>query len=240
MQQTKLIAFDLDGTLTQHKSKLGDKNKSVLDRLSQKYKLIMVGAGTCPRIWNQMNCYPIDVIGSYGLQFATYCAEDKSQHLVWSEQVDVDREEIMRRAAVLREKYNLHDYAGDPMEFHSTGALTFPVLGTAAKIEDKLSYDPDRAKRRVMYPFVKELFHDYNVMIGGSSSFDMVPGQYGKLNALRRYLKMSGLTEEEVIYCGDDYHEGGNDYDVYAGGVPFIKVDDFEKLEEILTENGLL
>jgi len=239
-QQTKIIAFDLDGTLTQHKSKLGDKNKSVLDRLAQKYKLVMVGAGTCPRIWNQMNCYPIDVIGSYGLQFATYNAETKQQELQWDEKVPVDREEIMRRAMLLRDKYDLHDYAGEPMEFHPTGALTFPVLGTAAKIEDKLSYDPDRAKRRVMYPFVKELFHDYNVMIGGSSSYDMVPGVYGKLNALRRYLKLNGLTDENVVYCGDDYHEGGNDHDVYAGGIPFVKVDDFEKLEEILTEAGLL
>ena len=143
-QQTKIIAFDLDGTLTQHKSKLGEQNKSVLDRLAQKYKLIMVGAGTCPRIWNQMNCYPIDVIGSYGLQFATYNAETQQQELQWDEKVPVDREEILRRAMLLRDKYDLHDYAGEPMEFHPTGALTFPVLGTAAKIEDKLSYDPDR------------------------------------------------------------------------------------------------
>jgi hydroxymethylpyrimidine pyrophosphatase-like HAD family hydrolase len=41
----KLVAMDLDGTLTQHREALGEKNKSVLDRLSKKYKLIMVGAG---------------------------------------------------------------------------------------------------------------------------------------------------------------------------------------------------
>ena len=48
----KLIAFDLDGTLTQHRTKLAPENKAVLDELSKKYKLLMVGAGTCERIFN--------------------------------------------------------------------------------------------------------------------------------------------------------------------------------------------
>lgn len=41
----KLIAFDLDGTLTQHKEPLSPENKAALDELGKKYKLIMAGAG---------------------------------------------------------------------------------------------------------------------------------------------------------------------------------------------------
>lgn len=240
MADIKLIAFDLDGTLTQHKTPLGDKNRAVLDRLREKYQLVMVGAGTCARIFGQLQKYPINVIGSYGMQYAEYDPATGEQVIKWNERADVDRDEIMRRAMLLREKYGLHEYAGEPMEFHPTGALTFPVLGTKAVLADKLAYDPDKAKRRVMYPFVKELFHDYNVMIGGTSSFDMVPCQYGKLNALRRYMKLLGLTDGQVAYCGDDYREGGNDHDVYVGGIPFVKVDDYENLEKTLTEEGIL
>ncbi len=40
----KLIAFDLDGTLTQHRTPLEEKNRSVLERLAKKYQLLMVGA----------------------------------------------------------------------------------------------------------------------------------------------------------------------------------------------------
>ena len=32
-KQTKIIAFDLDGTLTQHKTKLGPQNRHILDAL---------------------------------------------------------------------------------------------------------------------------------------------------------------------------------------------------------------
>ena len=45
----KLIAFDLDGTLTQHRTPLGPENKAVLDKLAKNHKLLMVGAGACPR-----------------------------------------------------------------------------------------------------------------------------------------------------------------------------------------------
>ena len=239
-KQTKIIAFDLDGTLTQHKTKLGPQNRHILDQLGQRYKLIMVGAGTCQRIWNQMDQYPIDIIGSYGMQFAVYNKDQQALVLQWDECVQVNREEVLRRAEKIRQQFGLFDFNGDTLEFHCTGALTFPVLGTKASLADKLAYDPDRSKRRSMYPFVKEVFSDYNVMIGGSSSFDIVPGQYGKLNAIRRYLAENDMHEQEIVYCGDDYSEGGNDYDVYAGGIPFVKVDHYDRLRETLQENGLL
>ncbi len=236
----RLMAFDLDGTLAQHKTPLGEKNRSVLERLSKKYKLLMVGAGTCTRIFNQLGKFPIDIIGNYGMQYGEYDAESGEIVVKRSENAPVDREEVLRRAELIREKYNLHDFAGETLEFHPTGALTFPVLGTKANIEDKLAYDPDRSKRRVMYEYVCGLFHDYRVVIGGSSSFDIIPGQYGKYNALMQYLTERGMSKEDVVYCGDDYMEGGNDHDVLAGGIPFVKVDNYEMLEELLIKEGLL
>ena len=64
----RLICFDLDGTLTQHRSKLEKENEELLTQLSKKYKVIMVGAGAADRIYRQMNGYPIDIIGNYGMQ----------------------------------------------------------------------------------------------------------------------------------------------------------------------------
>lgn len=50
----KLIAFDLDGTLTQHKTKLSEEHRKVLEKLQEKYMLVMAGAGQCRRIFEQM------------------------------------------------------------------------------------------------------------------------------------------------------------------------------------------
>ncbi len=238
-ENVKLIAMDLDGTLTQHRSPLGEENRAVLTTLKQHYELLMVGAGTSRRIFDQMQQFPINIIGNYGMQEARYTDENGFE-LIRSEDASVDRAEVLRRASALRNKFGLYNWAGETIEIHPTGMLTFPVLGTKAQIADKLSYDPDKSKRAVMYPFVKELFYDYNVMIGGSSSFDIVPGRFGKKNALTRYMEEHGYTKDQVIYCGDDFAEGGNDHDVYASGFNFIKVDDYRNFGRLVKEAGLL
>ena len=45
VEKIKVIAMDLDGTLTQHKQHMEPRTKATLEALSKKYKLLMVGAG---------------------------------------------------------------------------------------------------------------------------------------------------------------------------------------------------
>ena len=47
----KVFAFDLDGTLTQHQTPLDDKNRAILEKLAERYTLLMVGAGGCILLW---------------------------------------------------------------------------------------------------------------------------------------------------------------------------------------------
>lgn len=44
----KLVAFDLDGTLTQHKTPIEPQNRAVLEALSQRYHLLMGGSRERP------------------------------------------------------------------------------------------------------------------------------------------------------------------------------------------------
>ena len=67
-QSKKLICFDLDGTLTQHRTNMTPESKAVLDTLRQRYEVIMVGGGNCRRIYRQMNEYPITILGNYGME----------------------------------------------------------------------------------------------------------------------------------------------------------------------------
>lgn len=235
ISKVKVIAFDLDGTLTQHKSKLGDNSRNMLDDLAKKYKLLMVGAGACRRIFNQMDGYPIDIIGNYGLQCAVYNNETKDIDIVAEHILPCDKESVTARTEQIRKKYGYTEYRGDCVEFHASGAVTIPILGTNALIEDKLAFDPDRSKRRKIYKEVCELFPDYTVFVGGSSSFDMVPAPYNKYYALDNFCNENGLSHENIVYCGDDYGPGGNDEAVYLSDFPFVCVDDYTKVAEILS-----
>jgi len=232
----KLVAFDLDGTLTQHKTPLSDKNKAVLDKLSQKYRLLMVGAGKCDRIFNQMNHYPIDIIGNYGLQYSEYCQKTKSLHLVRDEVFPCERESVAKRVEMLRQKYGFTEYRGDSVEYHSSGCVTFPILGTLAHQEDKLAFDPYRARRRKIYSEVCETFSEYMVFIGGSSSFDMAPKPYNKYYALDLYCKEKGYSHDEVVFVGDDYGMGGNDESVFLSDFGFLKIDSYLDFEKVVAD----
>lgn len=230
----KLIAFDLDGTLTQHKSPLSDENRRVLEALSKKYKLLMAGAGMCNRIFNQMGQFPIDILGNYGMQYAEYNDKTGELEIVRNEVRPIDRESLEKRVTAMREKYGFTRFAGDNVEYHASGCVTFPILGTAAKIEDKLAFDPDRSRRRAIYDDIKETFADYTVFVGGSSSFDMAPAPFNKAYALAKYCEERGIAHNEVAYVGDDYGQGGNDESVYLSDFNFVKIDDYRTFPEIM------
>lgn len=236
MDNIKLIAFDLDGTLTQHKSKLEDKNKAILDKLSKKYKLLMVGAGQCMRIFNQMEKYPIDIIGNYGMQYGEYNENTGEFDIVEDNHLPCDREGVDKKVTMLREKYGFTEFKGDNVEYHDSGCVTFPILGTKADLSDKLAFDTTREKRRKIYDDVKNTFSEYTVFVGGTSSFDMAPAPYNKYYALDKYCKDNGYSHNEVVFVGDDYGIGGNDESVYKSDFNFICIDDYRELENVLKE----
>ena len=138
----------------------------------------------------------------------------------------------------MRDKYGFTEYRGDSVEFHPSGCVTFPILGTKAFQEDKLAFDPDRSRRRKIYSEVVEAFSDYCVFVGGSSSFDMAPRPYNKYYALDLYCKEHGFEHSEVVYIGDDYGMGGNDESVYLSDFNYITIDNYtqfcEKTEHLL------
>ena len=233
--QKKVFALDLDGTLTEHRTWISDENLAVLDGLKDMgLRLVIVGAGQVRRIFAQLRKYPIDIIGNYGLQFASYREELGDLEYLRDMVLPCDAESVAERINGLRARFGYDDYAGETVEIHPSGCVTFPLLGTKASIQDKLSFDPDREKRREIYSAVAEAFPEYSVFIGGSSSFDMVPMPYNKYYAIEQYCVGEGYDKSDVVYFGDDYGKGGNDEPGFKSDIDFVKVDKPVKLPEII------
>ena len=235
-ENIKVIAMDLDGTLTQHKTPLSAEHRAILTALSKKYKLLMVGAGQVMRIFNQMEQFPIDIIGNYGMQYGEYDAATGAMRLVRDDVLPCDLEAVTAKINAMREKYGFTEYAGKTVEFHPSGCVTFPIIGTKAVQADKLAFDPDRSRRRAIYDDVVNTFSDYCVFVGGSSSFDMAPKPYNKYHALDLYCKEHGLAHSEVVYIGDDYGLGGNDESVYLSDFNYITIDDYNDFPQRVKE----
>lgn len=230
--------MDLDGTLTQHKTKLEAKNTRLLRRLAQKYALVMVGAGSCMRIWEQMNRFDIDIIGNYGMQRSH--TQDGNLVVDKSDSYTVDKSFFESTVAKLRQQTGYTAYAGDPVEYHPSGAVTFPLIGTKAALKDKLLFDPSGEKRSAIYDAVAAAFKDFNCFIGGTSSFDIVAKKYDKYSALIEYAEDKGYKKEEILFLGDDFKKGGNDEQVMQGGIDCVVVKDYNNLDALLIKGGII
>lgn len=229
-----LVALDLDGTLTQHKSKIESECREILTELSKRYQLVMVCAGGCERVYRQMEAFPIDIIGFYGMECST--SADGRLTIVDRVRIETDRAQIIDKIGLLRKELGFPNYDGASVEFHDSGVITFPLIGTAAPLFQKLMFDPDRVKRRRCYERVCQVFDAYNVFVGGSSSFDLVPKPYRKRYALEQYLNKNGIDKSEVIYFGDDCGFGGNDSDIYHASIKFIIIDNYRDFPRIAKE----
>ena len=61
----KVFAFDLDGTLTEHRTWITDENLAVLQELKDLgVRIIITGAGQATRIFRQLREFPVDIIGN--------------------------------------------------------------------------------------------------------------------------------------------------------------------------------
>ena len=221
----KVVAFDLDATLCQHRSPVPWKNLKALEQLCGKYKCVMSGAGNAPRIYGQMGEFPIDIIGNYGMQIAE--AADGRFRIVKAVTNAVDKAFFRQQTDILRGKYGYTEYEGEPIEFHSSGMVTFGLLGTAPSAEHKVAFDPDRRKRRAMYPEVCRIFKDYSVYIGGSTSFDFAGPEYNKYDSTLAWAKEHGYSLDDIVFVGDDFADGGGDSHVRIKGMDYIRIADF-------------
>ena len=233
ISKIKVVAMDLDGTLTQHKQPMIPEVREALNALSKKYKLLMAGAGQVMRIFNQMEQYPVDIVANYGMQESTIV--DGEFKIIREDTSEPDKEYFNKTCKYLREKYGYTEYVGGHLEFHASGMVTFCLLGSGAKIEDKVVFDPDRSKRRVLYDEVKSLFPDYVVYIGGSSSFDFAPKRYNKYDSIMRYAQEHGYEKDEILFIGDDFGDGGGDSHVRIFGMDYVQIDDYTTLPEKLS-----
>jgi HAD superfamily hydrolase (TIGR01484 family) len=224
-KKKKLIAIDLDATLSQHRTKPPEENLNALKKLEKKYKCIMVGAGNAQRIYKQMGNYPIDIVANYGMQIAE--ASDGNFRIVKAVTNNVDRGFFTKECDYLRKKYGYTQYTGKSIEFHASGMVTFGLLGTSAQAEQKVSFDPDRKKRRAMYPEVLKIFKDYSCYIGGSTSFDFAGIEYNKYDATLKWANEHGFTLDEIVFIGDDFADGGGDSHVRIKGMDHIVITDY-------------
>ena len=225
-RRKKVVAMDLDGTLSQHKTPVPWRNLKALEALrGAGYELVMVGGGGARRIYNQMCEFPIEILGNYGMEHSVVTGGQF--RIVRAVTNQVDRARFLAATGKLREKYGYTKYLGDPLQFHASGMVTFGLLGTAPSAEAKLAFDPDKRKRRAMFADVVAAFPDCAVFIGGTTSFDIAAKKFNKYDATVEWARERGFAPGDIVFIGDDFNDGGNDSHARIGGLDRIVITDY-------------
>lgn len=233
IQKPKLIAFDLDGTLTESKQPMRVEIGVLVKRLLDQYKIaVMSGASYRQFQAEFLEFLPPDtklenlyLFPTNGAQCYTYQL-DQWQQVYDHSFSEEERKEIfaaINEAAIEVGFDKPAQLWGEQIEDRG-GQITFSALGQKTPLMVKIDWDPTGEKKKRMRDAVAKRLPDFQVATGGTTSVDVTRRGINKAFGLRKLIELSGIPISEMLYVGDALHIGGNDAVVLETGINTEKV----------------
>jgi HAD superfamily hydrolase (TIGR01484 family) len=245
----KVIAFDLDGTLAVSKQPI-TKDMALLVEDLAKEKIIAVISGGTFKQFNTQFLPPFSqedlesafiknliLLPTSGSQRYEYNLEKKEWTLTDIELFPEKEKQKARK--VLKEMIDsgLYDIPKNPTGEYIEDRLTqlsISALGQEAPIEQKKLWDPDQKKRQKMKVVLDKELPETSIIIGGTTTIDILPKGFNKATGLERLLEKLGMTIDDMVFVGDAIFPGGNDYSAFEAGIESIKVSGPEETKETI------
>lgn len=200
----RCIFFDMDGTLTESRQIALPEMISELERIKEKYNIIIASGAELKRMMWQ-----VPIPG------ATYFAQNGNEvfedgKLLWKKELP-NKKEILEHIELLRVEY-------PNSEIEDRGSeLVVSFTGFYANFDIKNKFDPDRKIRMEM---LKKFPHP-NAYVAGTSGIDYIP--FTKGENIQDYMTQNNINPIECLYVGDALEPGANDYTV-CGIIPTFAV----------------
>ncbi len=226
---TKLIIFDLDGTLAESKQPLTSEMAMLVAKLLSVTPVAVISGGALPQFLKQLvarlpssanfaNLYLLPTSGA-----ALYEYRDGIWSRIYEERLSEKEahviETALREAAEETGTINFSDQSWGERIEHRGGQVTLSALGQQAPLVLKKAWDPDHAKRHTLQAAVAERLPEYSVGIGGATSIDVSKRDIDKAYGIRKLCERLSVSESDALYIGDELEKGGNDEAVYKTNV---------------------
>lgn len=241
---TKLIAFDLDGTLAESKEPIDQEMAWLLLSLLERFDIAIISGGDFPQFEKQvlsflgnslkfykLHLYPTCGAKWYsfnGMEFIKEYSEDLSQADI-DVVVSVIEETIQELWIAPTRVY------GSTIENRWT-QITYSALWQLAPALEKKWWDPDFAKRIKIRDIVIGKIPDHlNVSMGWSTSIDTTRKGIDKAYAIMKVMEKLSIQPDEILFIGDALLVGGNDYPVIATWVRWLQVSDQSETKNFIS-----
>lgn len=231
----KIIAFDLDDTLSVAKSAISSEMASLLVGLLDKYEVCIISGGNMEQfnlqVINHLDAQPehlkkFHLMPTCGTQYFLYdeIASDWVRQYANEPTAEQKRRaiEALTKGAKELGLWPEQPY-GEVVEDRGS-QVTYSALGQQAPSDEKYAWDPENAKRLKLREYVLPFVPDLEVRIGGTTSIDVTLAGVDKAYGMNQLLSATGYDMNEILFVGDKLDEGGNDYPVKAMGIDSIGV----------------
>lgn len=247
VQKSKeIVIFDLDGTLALSKSAIDDEMVTLLEKLLDKKRVLIISGGKLKQFEKQVveklklsdEKYQKLFI-SPGSGSSMYRFVDGQAQKIYADSLsEEDKNKIYAAFYYALDKvpFNLPDYPyGERLEDRQT-QVTFSALGQQAPLKEKDKWDPDRRKRELLVKFLVEKIPEFEIRIGGTTSIDITKKGIDKAYGIRRAGQVLGIPKEKILFVGDALFPGGNDAPAKEMGVECIQVKNVEETKQVIRE----
>ena len=249
----KVLAFDLDDTLTVTKSPISDEMVAVLSEVLNYYDVCVISGSRFEQFNIQIiDRLPLDaqrlkrlhLMPACGTQYYRYNEAINEWELQYSEDLTEDQKVKIRQ--VLESSAKDLDFwpehpAGEVIEDRQS-QLTYSALGQQATPEHKYAWDPNGTKKRAIRNLVASQLLGFEVRVAGTTSIDVTRVGIDKAYGMKKLIDALNISKKDIMFFGDKLTEGGNDHPVKAFGIESIEVlhqeDTIAKLRVILKNQG--
>lgn len=244
MQETQIVAFDLDGTLTESKQALDSEMTLLLFELLKVRKAAIISGAGFPQFEKQVfaqlpaasnwdNLY-ILVGGGAALY--------RNTAGVWEEVYSIRLTDSDKaRVYEALEKAFADSGFEKPSKLYGTliedrdVQVTFSGLGSEAPLELKQAWDPNQEKRIALQDALKKYLPEFAMNIGGTTSIDITKGT-DKAYGINKLLESTGTKPELLLFVGDALYPGGNDAPVLSLGVRCVWVHTVAETKSLIRD----
>ncbi len=243
----KVIAFDLDGTLSPSKSPLPDRMGELLAQLLEKFQVCVMSGGKFEQfekqLLNNLRAEPelldkLHIMPTCGTRYYRYDHAKKTWKIIYAEDFSpAQKQKIIKAlnqgidALGYREKKTYGDTVedrGSQITFSALGQDIVDHLGLEG-VELKEQWDPDTSKKQKLRNYVAELIPEFEVRVGGGTSVDITRPGIDKGYGMQKLMDRFKLKKSDILFIGDRLIEGGNDYPVKAMGIDCIEISHWQE-----------
>lgn len=226
----KVVAFDLDGTLTESKQALDKEMAKLICALLKKKKVAVISGGSFLLFQEQFlshlkcqknllnNLFLLPTSGSSFYKYARGEWRLVYQHVLNKK----DKQKIYE--AFEKINYQVPQKTYGPLIEDRNTQVTFSALGQTAPLKNKKTWNRKQDRRQEIKKALERYLPQFEIRIGGLTSIDITKKGIDKAYAIEQIMKILKIAKKEIVFVGDALFKGGNDYAVKRTGIDIISV----------------